>query len=183
MPGSPRGRPYRADGARVEQRPRSLSVTGRSGISIPADYARAPIFCLSRTEFCRLTIMHTIFGMCRASSISRQSGRPTHARIKSLTQCPVVSFARTDRDCSPLLTAPKASDSAPMCARSDRGRQLWPSASTRGRMSAQASGIRSRGGRLRSELANINPVELIGAVAGSRISAVGTSERNQSRWS
>jgi hypothetical protein len=67
----------------------------------------------------------------------------------------VISFVRSDRECSPVWTASGGLESISMFVRSDRGRRHRTLAATRGRVLAQVIGFRPWSGPVRSELTNI----------------------------
>lgn len=85
---------------------------------------------------------------------AQTSGPPISLVIRDLCTGPVVSFVGSDRERPPLWTAPRQ-------ATGDRCAQevtavigSGSSAPTRGRTSAEVSGVHSRSGQVRSELAS-----------------------------
>ena len=78
----------------------------------------------------------------------------------------VISFVRSDRECSPVWTAFRGPESISMFVRDDRSRRHRTLAATRGRVLVQVSGSRPRSDPVRSELTNTNLTRTGGAVAG-----------------
>ena len=92
---------------------------------------------------------------------------------------PVISFARSDRECSPVWTALRGPESISMFVRGDRSRQHRTLAATRGRMLAQVSSSHLRSGPVRFRTDKYQSRRGQGCGRWSRTTAVETDEQNQ----